>query len=126
MVELILSTGEFDESVNTQEGILRSVSIPTWAADYVDWPYVKKLLVTQTGSNIQNSKRTYIRLGDDFIFKTNFMTYHELVARLRTDLKDPEFFGFDLSVPNNEMEYQEQLNEIRDAIARSRRCHNKH
>ena len=52
MVELILSTGEFDESVNTQEGILRSVSIPTWAADYVDWPYVKKLLVTQTGSNI--------------------------------------------------------------------------
>lgn len=52
MVELMLSTGELDESACTQEGILRSVSIPTWAADYVDWPYVKKLLVTQTGSNI--------------------------------------------------------------------------
>jgi len=52
MVELMLARNDIDESVDTQEGILRSVSIPTWAANYVDWPYVKKLLVNQTSSNI--------------------------------------------------------------------------
>lgn len=52
MVELMLATNDLDEFADTQEGVLRSVSIPTWAADYVDWKYVKKLLVSQTGSNI--------------------------------------------------------------------------
>lgn len=52
MVELMLATSDLDEFADTQEGVLRSVSIPTWAADYVDWKYVKKLLINQTSSNI--------------------------------------------------------------------------
>ena len=49
MVELMLASHDWMPA-ETQEGVLRSVSLPTWAVDYVDWPYVKKLLVNQTGS----------------------------------------------------------------------------
>lgn len=56
------------------------------------------------------------------------MTYHELAERSRIDLKDSKFFGFDLSVPNSEAEYQEQLAEIRETIVRirSRKQRNNH
>lgn len=44
MVELMLASHDWS-SLTTQEGVLRSVSLPTWASDYVDWNYVKRLLV---------------------------------------------------------------------------------
>lgn len=44
MVELMLAKSDLDD-VDTQEGVLRSLSIPAWAANYVDWAHVKKMLV---------------------------------------------------------------------------------
>lgn len=58
------------------------------------------------------------------MFDTSFMTYKQLIERLRVDLNSPTFFGFDLSVPNNETEYLKQLAEIKDVILRSRRQRN--
>lgn len=54
MVELMLAENSLDDYVDTKEGVLQSISIPMWAAPYVDWTYVKKELLTNqmAGSNI--------------------------------------------------------------------------
>ncbi|HIW72412.1 MAG TPA: ImmA/IrrE family metallo-endopeptidase [Candidatus Levilactobacillus faecigallinarum] len=54
MVELMLAENSLDDGVDTEEGVMRAVPIPMWAAPYVDWTYVKKeLLVNKmAGSNI--------------------------------------------------------------------------
>lgn len=45
----------------------------------------------------------------DWMDDNDFMTYNDLILRLRKDLNDPEFFAYDLFVPHNEEEYQEVL-----------------
>ncbi|MHC5564980.1 hypothetical protein [Pediococcus acidilactici] len=42
----------------------------------------------------------------DWMDDNDFMTYNDLILRLRKDLKDPEFFAYDLFVPHDEEEYQ--------------------
>lgn len=58
------------------------------------------------------------------MFETDFMSYRELIERLRVDLDSPSFFGFDLQVPNNEEEYQTQLRQLRTVLDRSGRRRN--
>lgn len=45
----------------------------------------------------------------NWMYDTDFITYQELVERLRKDLNDPDFGAFDLAVPHNEEEYQQVL-----------------
>lgn len=45
----------------------------------------------------------------DWMYDNDFMTYNQLIERLRADLNSPDFFAFDLAVPHNEEEYLECL-----------------
>ncbi|MCI2961056.1 hypothetical protein [Pediococcus pentosaceus] len=45
----------------------------------------------------------------DWMYDNDFMTYQELIERLRKDLNEPNFFAYDLFVPHDEEEYKEVL-----------------
>lgn len=51
--------------------------------------------------------------GMDWMYDNDFMTYNQLIERLRVDLDDPTFFAFDLAVPHSEEEYQNSLHDMR-------------
>jgi len=64
---------------------------------------------------------------------TDFMNYEQLIERLKKDLniKSKNFWVFDLQVPHNEAEYQENLKSIRmvrkmaaKAISKRKEQHN--
>lgn len=40
---------------------------------------------------------------------SDYMTFKDFLARLRKDIDDPDFFAFDLKVPENEEQYQDML-----------------
>lgn len=52
----------------------------------------------------------------DWMDDNDFMTYNDLILRLRKDLNDPEFFAYDLFVPHDEEEYQEVLEITRETM----------
>ncbi|EQE00565.1 hypothetical protein QAS_4092 [Clostridioides difficile CD9] len=52
----------------------------------------------------------------DWMDDNDFMTYNDLILRLRKDLNDPEFFAYDLFVPHDEEEYQEVLESTREMM----------
>lgn len=52
----------------------------------------------------------------DWMDDNDFMTYNDLILRLRKDLNDPEFFAYDLFVPHDEEEYQEVLKSTREMM----------
>lgn len=52
----------------------------------------------------------------DWMDDNDFMTYNDLILRLRKDLNDPEFFAYDLFVPYDEEEYQEVLESTREMM----------
>lgn len=45
----------------------------------------------------------------DWMYDNEFISYKQLIDRLRKDLNNPEFFAFDLYVPHNEEEYKQVL-----------------
>ncbi|QAR35231.1 hypothetical protein [Latilactobacillus curvatus] len=45
----------------------------------------------------------------DWMKDNDFMTYEQLIIRLRADLNEPDFFAYDLFVPHNEEEYSQAL-----------------
>lgn len=47
----------------------------------------------------------------------DFMTYKQLIIRLRADLDEPDFFVYDLVVPHNEEEYSQVLSENKQILA---------
>jgi hypothetical protein len=49
----------------------------------------------------------------DWMYDNDFMTYNELLLRLRKDLNEPEFLAYDLFVPHDEEEYQEVLHDTK-------------
>lgn len=49
----------------------------------------------------------------DWMYDNDFMTYNQLIKRLRIDLNNPDFFVFDLAVPHNEEEYQRSLRDMK-------------
>ncbi|MBM6602862.1 hypothetical protein [Pediococcus acidilactici] len=52
----------------------------------------------------------------DWMDDNDFMTYNDLILKLRKDLNDPEFFAYDLFVPHDEEEYQEVLESTREMM----------
>ncbi|MFD1466506.1 hypothetical protein ACFQ4L_10575 [Lapidilactobacillus mulanensis] len=46
-------------------------------------------------------------------YGNEFMTYEQLINRLRKDLDNPGFFAFDLMIPHNEGEYQTSLKDMK-------------
>ncbi|GEO70490.1 ImmA/IrrE family metallo-endopeptidase [Levilactobacillus acidifarinae] len=47
MVELMFADNNIDDyaDTDTEEGVLRIAKVPEWAAPYVDWSYVRRLIV---------------------------------------------------------------------------------
>lgn len=51
---------------------------------------------------------------DPIYFDNDFMTYSQMIDRLRKDINDPTFYTFDTPVPHNEEEYQKLLKQTKD------------